>query len=329
MDIDVEFPDPEKEEGDHVTSYDEEEYLASLSEDDEDEDESLLMHEDEESTDATKDIEEESDIDVFGETLIEAVMSPDPNEEVSDMGVDEAERTESAELDYMLQTIPIVNMSWKTFIDRVPSRIGMLDIRIGDRGIDEYVEIDNKIPVYEDCGDGDIRIVLLDGDHKLPYINDPNCEVRMITKLIDRNSHNPNGIVINQYLEADNIGLFTYMPITNHKKFKVCAFYEKIDGAAVYTTCRKYKPEDELVSPTKHGLKNVHDRETLDVPINSEHKIIISNINAKFARDIESDAFGTLKDVYFYLNDHVLNTIDGSYVMKLMKASRDLIRVAV
>lgn len=215
-------------------------------------------------------------------------------------------RTEELERDLFSLPFCIQNLDWINFCNNNDN------ISVAGANFEKEV-CEDQIVLYETKSvEGKSRLIISDPNHQIPNLENPDLS-EIYTKS-DKQINN-KGLIINQM--KSNMGFIAYIPFLTGKK--IVGIYIRSNGHNQFYYVGTFRTDISI--PNISIDSNIVPR-SVRGNLTETDKVIISNASPRFRNQLSG--FYYVKDAIQYINSLMSNTIDPSYLCKLMILNKNL-----
>lgn len=160
------------------------------------------------------------------------------------------------------------------------------------------------------------RMIMTTASHKIPFMDDANITIKTSTS----RRINEKGLVLIQTHNTNNVGMLVFIPFANGKK--ICGFFTMSNGpypTYLFFHVEQYKESDNIIPIV---LPNVRPR-LLASRLDDTDRVHLSNASSKFDR--ANNSMDYVEDMIIYLQNQMLDTIDPSYMFKIMELNKNML----
>jgi len=217
-------------------------------------------------------------------------------------------RSEEIENELFSLPLRILNFNWKQFCDI--TRVFKLVGHNFEKALCEDQLILSETKTFEN----NTRIIITNPNHQIPSIEGAST--------VDIYAKNSKQINIKGFLlemKKDNMGIISYIPFSDGNK--IVGLYSKRTALSQkqFYYVGIFKPDTSIPNISINpDLIPRHLTETLT----DTDEVIISNTSSRFRNRLSS--WHVLSDVLAYINSIIYETIDPSYISKLMVLNKSL-----
>lgn len=214
---------------------------------------------------------------------------------------------EAEEVENSLFSLPLrfQNLNWDQFCS-INS-----DLRIANTNFDKPV-CEDQVVLYENMSvNENTRIIISHPDHQIPNIED--ADISTIHTCTDKQV-NQKGFILEQV--KGNMGIIAYIPFLPGKK--IIGLFTKEGGIVQFYYTGIFKT-DTIIPNISVG--ELAPRRVATV-LNDYDKVLIANSSPRLRNQVTSWYY--LKEALRYLNNLLFQTIDPSYINKIMTLNKAL-----
>jgi len=217
-------------------------------------------------------------------------------------------RTEAIENELFSLPLRILNFNWKQFCDN----IGVFKL-VGSHFEKEIC--DDQVILFETkTFENKTRIIITNPEHQIPCIEG---FTRFDIHTKNTKQVNGKGFIIEAM--KDNMGMISYIPFIDGKKIVGLYVKRTTSSTKQFYYVGIFKPNTGI--PNISINPDIIPR-PLSETLTDTDKVVISNTSTRFRNKLSS--WHTLSDVLGYINNIIYETVDSSYISKLMTLNRML-----
>lgn len=216
-------------------------------------------------------------------------------------------RAEEIENELFSLPMRIQNLNWKQFCDI------NANFKLAGTNFEKELSPDQVILFDDKTIKDNTRIMISHPDHQIPNIEHPDNSQIYVKN--DKNVINAKGFILDQ--RRGNMGLTSYIPFLPGKK--VIGLYVRRSSVNQFYYVGIFKTETSV--PNISIDRDIITRNTRDVLTDTD-KVVVSNASSRFRNQVQNWYY--LKDALDYFNRLLFQTIDPSYINKLMVLNKTL-----
>lgn len=214
-------------------------------------------------------------------------------------------RTSDVELDILNLPFHLYHLTWEQLCRLHSDAFGIVNPSEGE------TRDDNEIMLSEFISDKDKpRTVLVNKNALIPYIENADM-LRIITRTKKQINH--RGLIIIQE-KSNNTGMFNFITFTQGKKIVGLYTSDGNNNTRQFYHVSHVKIEEPVPNISLPDTASV--RPLTDV-LSENDKIKIVNSSPRFRKKV--DSLNTVKDIIEFLNASIMNTVDYTYINKLIE----------